>query len=187
MKQNSVIGLIAIAILLILGTWYFTSRNVTNTTGDQMATSSVATTTASSDTATKPTTSGGSVSFHSIFTQTGNTQCDYNQTDSDVQGTSVIYISGGKMHAEFRTTTNGVKVASKMIYNGGYLYSWKEGATVGTKASIKSLNELPTVIPADLTSAAILGTSADNVGWNCHPWVTDQSMFAIPSYVTFSK
>jgi hypothetical protein len=45
---------------------------------------------------------------------------------------------------------------------------------------------LPAVIPADLTSASILGTSDDNVGWNCHPWVTDPEIFVIPSYVTFS-
>ncbi len=95
-------------------------------------------------------------------------------------------MADGKMRGEFRSTSNGVKTASLMIYNGGYLYSWKEGATTGKKSSIKALSDLPEIIPQDLTSGAIFGTGADNVGWNCHDWLKDVKIFTLPAYVTFS-
>jgi hypothetical protein len=81
---------------------------------------------------------------------------------------------------------SGTPTASLMIYNGGYLYNWNEGATTGKKSSIKSLADLPAIIPQDLTSASIFGTASDTVGWNCHNWVTDPTVFVIPTYVTFS-
>jgi hypothetical protein len=99
---------------------------------------------------------------------------------------SVIYISNGKMRGEFRATAGTVTSANLMIYNGGYLYSWVEGTTVGKKTSINSLADLPAVIPQDLTSGAIYGTSSDSVGWDCHDWLTDNSVFVIPTYVKFT-
>jgi hypothetical protein len=98
----------------------------------------------------------------------------------------VIYISNGKMRGEFRSTSGTVSSANLMIYNGGYLYSWVEGTTVGKKTSINSLSDLPAVIPKDLTSGAIYGTSDNSVGWDCHDWLTDNSVFVIPTYVKFT-
>jgi len=90
------------------------------------------------------------------------------------------------MRGEFRTVTASSSIANIMIYTGGYLYSWREGATVGKKSSIKTIAELPQVIPDDLTSGAVFGTSMDNVSWDCHDWLKDLKMFVIPSSMTFS-
>ena len=101
------------------------------------------------------------------------------------QANSVIYIADGKMRGEFRTT--GPKIeANLMIYSGGTLYSWKEGASVGVKSTLKSISELPKAIPTDLTSGAIFGVNNENVGWDCHDWAKDPSLFDIPTYVKFS-
>lgn len=182
MKQSTIIGIVIVVAAAALGIWYFSYSNAG--TGAQNET---ATTTAATDnTGTQTVPAAGSSTFRSIFTQDGNTQCDYTQTSTGMQGTSVIYIADGKMRGEFRTTTNGIVKATLMIYSGGYLYSWKEGATVGTKSSIKTLADLPEVIPSDLTSGAVLGTGSNNVGWNCHSWAKDVKLFALPTYVTFS-
>lgn len=90
------------------------------------------------------------------------------------------------MRGEFRTTTATDSIASIMVYNNGYLYSWKEGASVGKKSSIKSIAELPEVIPSDLSSGAVYGTSADNVSWDCHDWLKDVKVFVIPTNIAFS-
>lgn len=185
MKQSTLIGIVAVIILAVLGVWYYSSNsNPATDTQTETATSSDTTGVTGTPAATTP--AAGSSTFRSIFTQTGNHQCDYTQTGTSSQGNSVIYIADGKMRGEFRTTTSGISTASLMIYTGGYLYSWKEGATTGTKSSIKTIADLPEVIPSDLTSGVILGTGSDNVGWNCHDWLKDTKLFTIPAYVTFS-
>jgi hypothetical protein len=173
-----------VIILAVLGVWYFSPFDSNPATGTDTATSSDTTGSTGTPAATTP--AAGSTTFRSIFTQTGNHQCDYTQAGTNSQANSVIYIADGKMRGEFRTTANGVSTASLMIYTGGYLYSWKEGATVGTKSSIKTIADLPEVIPSDLTSGAILGTGSNNVGWNCHDWLKDTKIFTLPTYVKFS-
>jgi hypothetical protein len=187
MKQSTLIWGAVVVVLVILGIWYLASSNGGTGTQNQMATTTTSTTTTTTTTSGTGTPApASSTTFKSIFTQSGNHECDYSQTSPSSQSTSVIYISGGKMNAQFRTVDSSGSTASLMIYDGGYLYSWKEGATVGTKSSIKTLADLPAVIPDDLTSGAIFGTGSDNVGWDCHDWLTDPSVFVLPTYVTFS-
>ena len=181
MNQKTIVWGLGIIIIIALGLWYFSSSSAvpTDTTGGTATTSTTGT-------PSTPAPAGAST-FKSIFTQSGNHQCSYASSDdsASTQSTSVVYISGGKMRAEFRTSGATVS-ANFMIYNGGYLYTWKEGASVGKKSSIKSLAELPQAIPQDLTSGAIFGTASDNVSWDCHPWITDATYFTIPTYVKFS-
>ncbi|MDO8514004.1 MAG: hypothetical protein Q7S50_00500 [bacterium] len=173
MNKNILIGGIVVIIIAALGIWYFSPSNndVTETQGT------------TGNTAVKPT---GSNTFRSIFTQSGNHECLYEQVSSSGKSSSRVYIADGKMRGEFRTVSSNETSANLMIYDGGFLYSWKEGATVGKKSSIKSISELPQVIPNDLTSGANFGVSADNVGWDCHDWAKDVKFFVIPTYVKFS-
>lgn len=190
MNRNIWIGIIVV-ILIVIGVWYFagtagTGINATSTA----ATSTTATTTATTSGGTGSTgsTSGTAAkkSFTSIFTQNGNYECDYTSASTSAQSSSVIYLADGKMRGEFRTTNaSGTTVANLMIYTGGYLYSWKEGSSTGKKTSIRTIADLPAAIPSDLTSAAIFGTSENNVGWDCHPWARDTKLFSLPTYVKF--
>jgi hypothetical protein len=177
MNKNTII---VVVVLLIagIGTWYLTSSNMS-----EVVIPDNATTTGATVTPDKP--AAGTGTFRSIFTQSGNHQCSYEQVTSSGRSSSVIYIADGKMRGEFRTTSGSVITATLMIYNGGTLYTWKEGATVGTKASIRTIADLPEAIPADLTSGAVLGTAANNVSWDCHDWAKDVKVFSIPTYVTF--
>ncbi len=187
MNKNIVIGGIIVVIIILIGFWYVASMTPTT---PAVGTSTTATTTATSTATTVPATTAPATvatksAFKSIFTQSGNHECTYQQVGASTQTTSVIYISDGKMRGEFRTTGT-VTSSNLMIYNGGYLYSWVEGTTVGKKTSINSLADLPAVIPQDLTSGAIYGTASDSVGWDCQDWLTDNSIFVIPTYVKFT-
>jgi len=184
MNKNLIIGAIIVVILILLGFWYVSS--LTPATPAPVTSTTATSTTTNVPTTTTPATVATKSAFKSIFTQSGNHECTYQQVGGSTQGTSVIYISNGKMRGEFRTTGGTVSSANLMIYNGGYLYSWVEGTTVGKKTSINSLADLPAVIPQDLTSGAVFGTSADSVGWDCHDWLTDNSIFVIPTYVKFT-
>ena len=175
---------VVVLIIIALGIWYFVSSSpaAPDTNSDAAATSPT-------DTANSNANSSGAKigtnTFKSIFTQSGNTQCTYEVVTPTSRTSSVVDISGGKMHGEFRTTSASDSIASIMVYTGGYLYVWDEGKTSGTKTQLNSLADLPQAIPTDLTSAAIFGTSGDNASWDCHPWATDTKLLAVPTYVTF--
>ncbi len=187
MNQKTVIWGIVVIILIVLGVWYFSSMTPnTATSVTTTATSTATSTTPTAPVTTVPVTAATKSAFKSIFTQSGNYECTYQQVGGSTQGMSTIYISGGKMRGEFRTTSGAASSANLMIYNGGYLYSWVEGTTVGKKTSISSLADLPQVIPQDLTSGAIFGTNDNSVGWDCHDWLTNNSLFVIPTYVKFT-
>lgn len=177
-----------VVVVVLLGIWYFASSG-TASPANTAATSSAsgATTTSGASGSAASGSAGSTSSFRSIFTQNGNYECTYDLVGTSTSATSKINIADGKMRGEFRSTTGGASIANYMIYTGGYLYSWKEAATTGTKTSVKTLSDLPSVIPGDLTSASILGASgSDNIGWNCHNWAKDASAFTLPSYVKFS-
>lgn len=185
MNQNKIIGTIVVVILAVLGIWYFSSSKTGGIAGtqDETATTTVvAGTAAGPGTAVTPAVSN---TFRSIFTQSGNHECLYEQVTSSGKSSSRVYIADGKMRGEFRTVSGTTNTATMMVYSGGILYSWKEGATTGKKSSIKSLAELPEAIPGDLTSGAAFGVSMDNVSWDCHDWAKDPAMLMVPSYVKF--
>jgi len=182
MNQNKLIAIIVVIVLVVLGILYFSSSN-TGVTGIQGETGTTTVPTgATGNTAVKPASSN---TFRSIFTQTGNHQCSYEQVAASGRSSSVIYLADGKMRGEFRTTSGSVNSANIMIYSGGILYSWKEGATTGKKSSIKSMADLPDAIPSDLTSGGGFGASLNNVSWDCHDWAKDPTMLVLPTYVKF--
>ncbi len=128
----------------------------------------------------------GANTFKSLLTQSGSYQCDYDQVKESGVSHNVIYIYGGRLRGEFRTSINGNSTANLVVYDGHYLYQWREGTSVGTRNLLTSLSQLPLVIPKDLTSGQIYGTSYESVGWNCHNWLTNKSLLTPPSYVTFN-
>jgi hypothetical protein len=181
MNQNTVIGSIIVIILVVIGVWYFTFSS--------MSTGTHATTTTQATPGTSGTNKPVSTNtFKSIFTQSGNNECTFEQVGTASRSSNVVYIADGKMRGEFRTTAaSGAVNANLMIYDGGYLYVWQEGKTIGTKTLLKSLEDLPQAIPQDLDSGAIFGSSVDSVSWDCHSWNKDPKMLVVPTYVKFTS
>ena len=121
----------------------------------------------------------------SLIAQKGSYQCDYDQVHQSGKSHNVIYLSGGKMRAEFRATTGNITTSVISVYDGVYLYTWTEGLAMGVRTSITSLKQLPAAIPADLTSGTVYGNEFESVGWKCHAWIADKTMLAAPAYVKF--
>jgi hypothetical protein len=182
--KNLIIIVLAIALIL-LGARFWSSAPAS--VEPIVATSTAAATTAQQPVkapAAKPAPKN-TQTYASLITQQGSYQCDYDQVAATGQSHNVIYISGGKLRAEFRTISGNVTAANLSVYDGHYLYSWKEGQSTGTKTGITSLSQLPAAIPANLTSGKIYGSTYESVGWKCHAWIADKSILAPPSYVSF--
>jgi hypothetical protein len=179
-----IIIVLAIALLL-LGVSSWSSRP---TPAEPMTATSTAATTTVQQTPKAPapkTAPKSTQTYASLLTQPGSYQCDYDQVTASGQSHNVIYLSGGKLRAEFRTISGNVTAANLSIYDGHYLYSWKEGQSTGTKTGVTSLSQLPAAIPANLTSGKIYGNTYESVGWKCHAWIANNSILVPPSYVSF--
>ncbi len=190
-SSTRAVAAVAILIIIALFAWWTLGTSAAQP-GGEMATTT-ATSTASGTEAAPASSSGtgakGAVSgstFKSVLTQKGNYECDYDQVQQSGQSHNVVYISDGKLRAEFRTTSGNTTAANLSVYDGRYLYSWKEGLSTGTRTTVTKLADLPSAIPQDLTSGKIYGTSYDSVGWKCHVWIPDAKLLAAPNYVTFN-
>lgn len=188
MNKNTLVGItIATILALVIAGWgYFTLMHTAPNTPESKAVTPFSPTKAPPPTA--PASSGtksNPTSFKSVLTQKGNYECDYEQVSNTGKSHNVIYISGGKLRAEFRSTMAGSSGANLSVYDGHYLYTWREGTAVGTRAAITSLGQLPTAIPKDLTSGTIYGDNYNSVGWQCHTWLVDKTILTPPSYMTF--
>lgn len=129
---------------------------------------------------------GMKVSLGGIFSEKGSYQCDYEKVSQDSRGSSVVYISDGKMRGEFRTRTALSSTGTIIVYDGDYLYVWTEGMSKGTISQPKTIADLPGIIPEDISSGRVLGSSSNNISWNCHAWSKVPSLLAKPSYVSFN-
>lgn len=176
MNRNLLIG-IAVIVLVVLGWWIFSSPKTSTDNTAQPSADNTTTTTGTSGSVTQKQT------FKSLITQKGSYLCTYEQVSTSGKSTNSIYIADGRLRGEFRDSN---LVGNMMVYDGVYLYTWKEGTAVGTKMVLKSLAQLPTIIPKDLTSGASFGTNFDSVGWDCHQWIKDAKLLAPPVTVKFS-
>ncbi|MFZ2523642.1 MAG: hypothetical protein WAW92_04630 [Minisyncoccia bacterium] len=121
-----------------------------------------------------------------LFPQKGSYKCVYEQATQTGRSNNTVYIADGKMRAEFRSLdSQGFGTLSMMVYDGTYLYRWVEGQSKGTVTRPTSLSQIPVVVPTDIREGKVLGSSINNVSWDCYAWSKVSSMLSKPSYVQF--
>ena len=175
---------IVVVVVIILGAVLFSQDNSVVDTSETNTTSTTEQVTKTP--ATKPAVVKPVVvveDFTNIFPQKGNFKCVYEEVSPSNRSTNVIYFSDGKMRAEFRPLSG---TPNLMVYDGKYMYNWVEGRGTGTVSQPKSISDFPSIIPKDITSGKVLGSSSSNVSWDCNPWIKDASLVTKPSYVIFN-
>ncbi len=199
MRFYIVYALFGIAIILIAAWFLAKPQQVVAPSTTEVASSTAATSTAtttapvpaSRSSATRATAPSGPTplqSLQSLVRNMGNTTCSYQQvsTGSTARSVDALYISGGKIRGEFRSTTpQGISTNTIMLFNGTTLYTWTEGMISGTASSVHSASDVATLLPQSLGGNKTLGTSDNNVSWDCHPWIPVVSMLTLPAGVTF--
>lgn len=142
------------------------------------------TTSVKNNVVSKPVNTKPTETFTNILPKLGNYQCDYEEVTQSNRSSNTVYLSDGKMRAEFRShDAKGNTVASIIVYDGLDLYSWTEGKSTGTVTRPKSISDFPSIIPKDIVTAKILGSGLYNASWNCHAWAKDPSMLVKPAYL----
>ena len=187
---------IALGVVVIIGLWFiFSGRTTPAVTAPVME---IATTTAATTTAEQPKTT--TVTQPKVTTPTNttvrkallpflsdsqSTKCSYETVNGSTRTSSVLYMSKGILRGEFRTWSGTTASNDIVHYDGTYAYTWKEGMSTGTKNLVKTLSDLPALIPRDLTSGSVVGTSQNNASWDCHQWIAEKAKITLPTYVSF--
>lgn len=171
-------------ILVVLFVWMLTSKGaVVQPVDEQVVTETKTNIPAKVVVASKPVQTQPTETFTNLLPKLGNYQCDYEEVTQNTRSSNTVYLSDGKMRAEFRSRNAAGATNSIMVYDGINLYTWTEGMSVGTSIHPKTLSDFPSIIPRDIVAAKVLGSGLYNASWNCHPWSKDPSMIMKPSYL----
>jgi len=172
-KTGIVIGVV-ILLLVVLGIVVFSmkNKNKTQTTSTMM-------TQPETQNSTTETTQG---TLKSLFTSGKSVQCSYNNATADnsanVSGT--VSVASGKMRGDFKTTTNETTVNTHMIVDSQNSYIWTDMSKQGFKFAITDQQQTST---AGKTQGPDMNQVAN---YSCQPWKADDSVFTLPSDITFS-
>ncbi len=113
--------------------------------------------------------------------------CTVTEAMSDFPNKGTIHIVGAadktkiRMQGEFEIVVERKTVKSYMIMKDGYSYSWSSMMpTQGVKIKLVVDNTDP--------KNPTYNWNADQIGdYDCKPWTVDESIFALPSSVTFRE
>lgn len=140
------------------------------------------TSTASTTTDTKP--SGKKIPFTEFMSKGGSYKCEVTQIVATMTTKGTVYMHDALVRAEFSNSVAGQSLNTTMIARDGYMYSW---------TSLTPNKGYKTKIAAGADSgaknqAATYTWNGSQVGdYSCAAWNADDSLFDIPTTVTFTQ
>lgn len=110
----------------------------------------------------------------------GTYRCTFSHSSEVGTSNGTVYISGERIRGDFESVAQGFAIESHMLALSGTIYSWSPLAPTGVK--------LPRNDVEGEGGAAMSGDYADlqqAYAYDCEAWSVDESVFEIPSSVTF--
>lgn len=190
----TIFGKIVLGGLLLViagGVFYGVTSYVSNDTPQEEAKVVVATTTeevvvvaTTTASTTKDVPAGKKIAFSEFMKQGGAYKCTVTQTVATMTTNGTVYLDSGKVKADFAVSVAGQSINTSMIVRDGYSYTWTSNTpTKGFKTKIAAST-------TGGSSASPKGTytwDGSQIGdYSCESWITDASMFEVPSTVTFT-
>lgn len=114
-------------------------------------------------------------------------KCSFSQS-GDYSSQGNIYVSGGKVRGDFDSLVQGKTTKAHMIVENNTSYLWTDDAPSGFKTSF-DINGAVEDLDTDTSQPDDVSNSFDanaDLNYNCTPWVVDDSVFTLPSGVTFA-
>lgn len=168
MSKKSLVLLIIIAVLVIGGYFLFRNKGAENLgTGAEQTTDK-------------------KIAFSDFLKQGGAYKCEFNQKMDNAETKAITYMDNGMFRGEYSSNTEGMNITSTSIIRDGYSYSWTSAMpNIGYKIKIDTA-ETDTASETDFSGS--YGFNANDVGdYNCEAWNPEQSIFAIPTNITFTE
>ncbi|MDO8574256.1 MAG: hypothetical protein Q7R86_01355 [bacterium] len=98
------------------------------------------------------------------------------QTDSS-ESSGQVYIANGMMRGTFTSTAAGQTVQSNMVVKDNVSYVWMDASTEGLMMAFNTA-------PAPSENETAIDVNQE-YSYNCEDWSADESVFELPSEVTF--
>ena len=160
MNTNAIIVGIAVIVVLGAGAWLLMGKSEE---GGKFAGETVS----------------GSGKFSDFYTRSGSWKCDVRTETQGVTSEGVVYVSDGKIRADFDSTVSGNEVTSFMIHDGTSVYTWSSLQSQGVRMDVTEGEEVD-------GEAAGTGPQGD-VEYNCAPWAADATVFIPPATIEFME
>lgn len=132
----------------------------------------------------KPTSSGTQTiqgTIKSLLSAGKSQKCTYSSNLESGSVGGVVYIANGKMRGDFVSVTEQTKINGHMIVDSGFSYIWTDMNKQGIKMAIDQKVQ-PTGTSANSQTPDINQT----FNYTCQTWTEDNSMFTLPSDISFS-
>ncbi len=165
MNTNSLLGLLALIVVVGGGIWFFSSKNPQGS---------------ASPSTDSPVAGTGTIA--DLAVQTGSWECDVTSDTDGVSSVGKAFVSDRKVRADFVSNVAALgnkEVGSHMIQTQEFVYAWSDMAPQGTRMMIPANSDV--LITSD---TGTVGTNAP-VTYSCVPWTANEALFTPPSGVTF--
>lgn len=159
MNTNAIVIGIAVIVVLGAGTWLLMGKSEE---GGKFAGETVS----------------GSGSFSDFYTRSGSWKCAVRTETQGVTSEGVVYVSDGKIRADFDSTVSGNEVTSFMIHDGTSIYTWSSLQAQGVRMDAMKGEES--------NGEAGAGPQGD-VDYECAPWAADATVFVPPATIEFME
>ncbi len=131
--------------------------------------------------------SGKKMAFSQFIKQKGSYECDVHQFVGDVDTKGKVFISNGKIRANFNTEANGSEITGSVIIRDGFAYTWTSFFPTGFKVAVKedADGNLEGNVTAD---GKQYNWNANKIGdYDCVTWTADPKQFEVPATITFNE
>ncbi len=119
----------------------------------------------------------------SLLTGGKSVKCTFTNQVEGATSEGTVYVAGEKMRGDFKTTAEGASTNSHMIVDSQFSYIWTDESNQGFKFPVES-EASPTT---EGTTTPNQGFDLnEKVNYSCQDWSADNSLFTLPSNVTFS-
>ncbi len=108
---------------------------------------------------------------------TTSQKCTVNHSSGVAVSSGTVYVSGGKIRADFVANTSGQTVGVHFVVNGPDAFTWIDGYPVGFKVPVSMADK-----PSSQTGGIDINQKLD---YSCVPWAVDSSVFVTPTGITF--
>jgi hypothetical protein len=168
--MNKTILVVAGAVIVVGGVLFFLMNNLGESSNEDPN--------VNTDQPGTPPASTSGQSLRSLLATSGSQRCTF--TDSTAAGNTsgTVYLASGRMRGDFEAMTGNITLESHMMSDGEDIYVWSSAMpNQGLKMSLASVSG------TDNQSGVSLD---EKLNYECAAWTTDQSVFKLPSGITFS-
>ena len=183
--SKTAITILISAVIIIAAVFLITKKPATDTNSDMSPVGQTQTNENQTGADYQP--NGKKMAFGVFAAQGGSFQCTVTQHVGGSDTAGKVWLDGKKIHGIFSTVVQNQAITSNFTVIDDYTYAWTSMSKNGFK-----IKNAPVTADGNTSSGAAASGSyswdASQIGdYECTPWTSTDSIFALPAGITFSE